>query len=88
MAVFPIPRASDFKRLHEAGTDWLGPVMETWGEEVGIPIKDLLPEMDAQSNGDYLSYFHPCDGHWSARGSAGAAKVLEGWMGEKKSASR
>lgn len=39
MAVFLIPGASDFKRLHEAGADRLGPVMETWGEEVGFPSR-------------------------------------------------
>lgn len=87
MGVFLIPRANDFKRLHETGANRLGPVMESWGQEVGIPIKDLLPEMDAQSGGDYLSYFHYCDGHWSARGSAVAATVVENWLGEKKSAS-
>jgi hypothetical protein len=88
MAVFLIPRANDFKRLHAAGADRLGPVMESWGRQVGIPVKDLLPEMNAQSNGDYISYFHSCDGHWSTRGSAVAAKVLENWLGGQKSASR
>jgi hypothetical protein len=88
MAVFLIPRANDFKRLHEAGADRLGPVMEKWGQGVGIPILDLLPEMDAQSNGDNRSYFHECDGHWSKRGSAVAAKIVENWLGEDKSVSQ
>lgn len=83
MAVFLIPRANDFKRLREAGADRLGPVMESWGQEVGIPIKDLLPEMDARSNGDSKSYFFSCDNHWSARGSAVAADIMETWLGEK-----
>jgi len=84
LAVFLIPRATDFKRLHEAGTDRLGPVMESWGRDVGIPIKDLEPEMDARARGDYRSYFFSCDGHWAPHGSATAADILETWLGEKK----
>jgi hypothetical protein len=83
VAVFLIPRANDFLRLHQAGTNRLGPLLERWGHDSGIPVKDLLPEMEAQSGGDYRSYFLPCDGHWSARGSAVAAKVLEPWLDEK-----
>ncbi len=84
--VFLIPRANDFLRLHQTGSDRLGPVMEQWGQEVGIPIKDLLPQMDADSGGDYMSYFLPCDGHWSARGNRVAARVLEPWLGETANA--
>lgn len=87
-AVFLIPRANDFLRLHQAGTNRLGPVMERWGQENGIAIKDLLPEMEAQSKGDYRSYFLTCDGHWSARGNAVAAGILEPWLGEKKVAEK
>lgn len=88
MAVFLIPRANDFLRLHRAGTNRLGPEMERWGHEVGIPVKDLLPDMDARSGGDYGAYFLSCDGHWSARGNAVAANILELWLGEKKSPGR
>jgi hypothetical protein len=84
MAVFLIPRANDFMRLRQAGTNRLGPVMESWGHLVGIPVKDLLPDMDARSGGDYRSYFLSCDGHWSARGNAVAANILEPWLHEKK----
>jgi hypothetical protein len=84
VAVFLIPRANDFMRLHQAGTNRLGPVMESWGHDVGIPIKDLLPDMEARSGGDYRSYFLTCDGHWSARGDAVAAQILEPWLNEKK----
>ena len=84
MAVFLIPRANDFLRWHEKGTNRLGPVMERWGHDVGIPVKDLLPDMDARCNGDYASYFHSCDGHWSARGNSVAADILEPWLGEEK----
>lgn len=83
-AVFLIPRANDFLRLHQAGTNRLGPVMERWGQENGVQIKDLLPDMDAQSKGDYRSYFLTCDGHWSARGNAIAAGILESWLDETK----
>jgi len=85
MAVFLIPRANDFLRLHASGANRLGPVMESWGNDVGIHIKDLLPDMNARSNGDYRSYFLSCDGHWSASGNAVAAGILEPWMSEKKS---
>jgi hypothetical protein len=84
MAIFLIPRVNDFQRLHQAGTNRLGPVMERWGNDVGIPVKDLLPDMEARSNGDFRSYFLSCDGHWSARGSTVAADILEPWLGEKK----
>jgi hypothetical protein len=84
MAVFLIPRTIDFQRLHQAGTDRLGPVLESWGAEAGIPVKDLLPEMDARSKGDYQSYFLSCDGHWSPYGGAVAAEILEPWLDEKQ----
>lgn len=80
VAVILIPTANDFQRLQQAGTNRLGPVMEHWGQEVGIPVKDLLPEMEARSRGDYRSYFLPCDGHWSAKGDAMAASILEPWL--------
>jgi hypothetical protein len=86
MYVFLIPRANDFVRLHQTGSDRLGPVMQQWGSQVGIPIKDLLPEMEAASGGNFMSYFLPCDGHWSARGDRVAARVLEPWLGEKRTA--
>jgi hypothetical protein len=80
MAVFLIPSAIDFRRLHQAGTNRLGPEMERWGQVTGIPVKDLLPQMDAESGGDYASYFLSCDGHWAAPGAAEAAKILEPWL--------
>jgi hypothetical protein len=82
--VILIPRLSDFLRLHQAGTNRLGPVMERWGTEVGIPIKDLLPEMDVRANGNFRQYFLPCDGHWSARGNAVAASIVEPWLSTHK----
>ncbi|HLI64180.1 MAG TPA: hypothetical protein VKV05_12335 [Terriglobales bacterium] len=77
--VFLIPRPSDFKRFRK-GEDRLGPVMEAWGRQVGIRIKDLLPEMEARSKGDYRPYFLPCDDHWSAYGSEVAADILQPWI--------
>jgi hypothetical protein len=83
VAIFLIPRAIDFKRFHESKENRLGPVMESWGQEVGIPVKDLLPQMDAMSGGDYTSFYLPCDGHWSAHGGAVAADVLQPWLDYK-----
>jgi hypothetical protein len=83
-AVFLLPEGNDFARLHQAGTNRLGPVMEQWGRENGIAIKDLLPEMDARANGNYRSYFLPCDGHWTAHGNRVAADILEPWLDETK----
>ncbi len=84
VAVFLLPEGNDFARLHQAGTNRLGPVMEQWGRENGIAIKDLLPEMDARANGNYRSYFLTCDGHWTAHGSRVAADILEPWLDETK----
>jgi len=84
--VFLIPRANDFLRLHQNGSNRLGPLMEQWGGANGIPVKDLLPPMEADSGGDFMSYFLPCDGHWSARGDRVAAQILEPWLGESASA--
>jgi hypothetical protein len=42
-------------------------------------VKDLLPEMDAASGGDFLAY-SLCDGHWSERGSTTVAQILEPWI--------
>jgi hypothetical protein len=86
MYVFLIPRANDFVRLHQAGSNRLGPVMQAWGTQVGIPINDLLPEMEADSGGNFMAYFLPCDGHWSARGNRVAADILESWLGGKATA--
>lgn len=83
LKVFLIPRANDFVRLHQNGTNRLGPVLEAWGGEVGVPIKDLLPPMDARSGGDYMSYFLKCDGHWSEHGDAVAAEILEPWLNQE-----
>lgn len=78
--VFLIPRADDFQR-YRAGEDRLGPVLETWGGEVGIRVKDLLPEMEVRSGGDYRPLFLPCDDHWSAKGTQVAADILQPWIG-------
>ena len=87
LAVFLIPCANDFQRLHQSGANRLGPAMERWGQKVGIPVKDLLPDMDARSGGDYLQYFLTCDGHWSAHGNAVAAEILQPWLGYRSTAS-
>jgi len=81
MAVFLIPHAIDFQRVHKTGTNPLGPLIERWGKQQDVPVKDLLPEMDAMSGGDFLSY-SLCDGHWSVRGGTVAAKILEPWLRE------
>jgi hypothetical protein len=79
MAVILIPHAIDFQRVHNTGTNPLGPLVEKWGEQRNVPVKDLLPEMDAMSGGDFLAY-SLCDGHWSERGGAVAAQILEPWL--------
>jgi hypothetical protein len=79
MAVVLIPHAIDFQRVHGTGTNPLGPLVEKWGEQRNVPVKDLLPEMDAMSGGDFLAY-SLCDGHWSDRGGAVAAQILEPWL--------
>jgi hypothetical protein len=77
--VLLIPRPHDFERMRR-GDDRLGPELAAWGQQVGIHVKDLLPEMEAQSRGDYRAYFLPCDDHWSAEGSRVAADILQPWI--------
>jgi len=85
MGVYLIPRADDFVRFASTGADRLGPLMERFGEEVGIRVKDLLPEMAARSGGDYRPYFFTCDGHWSPHGSATAASIVLEWLRDRAS---
>jgi hypothetical protein len=80
MAVLVIPTANDFQRLHQSAANGLGPLMLRWGQENGVAVKDLLPEMDTRANGNYRNLFLSCDGHWSPRGSEVAAEVLEPWL--------
>ena len=77
--VFLIPRANDFLRYRQ-GADRLGPALEAWGRANGIRVKDLLPEMEARSGGNYRPYFLPCDDHWSAEGTQAAADILQPWL--------
>ncbi len=80
VAVFLIPSVNDFVRLRNAHQDRLGPFLENWGKSAGIQVKDLLPEMNQRSGGDYKSFFLTCDGHWTAKGAYAAAAVLEPWL--------
>ena len=79
-AILLIPRANDFMRFHSSGSNRLGPVMESWGQSLGIPVKDLLPEMQEKSYGDFRPYFLECDGHWSSHGNAVASEIIESWL--------
>jgi len=82
MAVVLIPTSNDFARLKQSGANRLGPVVLSWGQEKGIPVKDLLPDMDARSGGDFHTFFLSCDGHWTPKGSKVAAEVLEPWLAQ------
>jgi hypothetical protein len=82
MAVILIPTSNDFARLKQSGANRLGPVVLNWGQEKGVPVKDLLPEMDAQSGGNFHTYFLSCDGHWTPKGSKVAAEILEPWLAQ------
>jgi hypothetical protein len=79
MGVIVIPHAIDFQRVHSTGTNPLASLLEKWGREHDVAVKDLLPEMDAMSNGNFLAY-SLCDGHWSERGNAATAQILEPWI--------
>lgn len=82
VAVFLIPTLTDFLRYHQSGADRVGPAVTAWGQTNGIPVKDLLPEMDARAHGDYRSFFLGCDGHWSPKGGQAAANVLQPWLAQ------
>jgi serine/threonine protein phosphatase PrpC len=47
-----------------------------------VPVKDLLPEMDARAGGNPRNFFLRCDGHWSPAGGQAAAEVLEPWLAQ------
>jgi len=57
-------------------------VVLSWGQEKGVPVKDLLPDMDARSGGNFHTLFLSCDGHWTPKGSKVAAEILEPWLGQ------
>jgi hypothetical protein len=82
MAVFLIPTLTDFLRYHQSAANRVGPAVEAWGKANGIPVKDLLPEMDGRAAGDYRPFFLRCDGHWSPEGGKVAAEVLEPWLAQ------
>jgi hypothetical protein len=44
--------------------------------------------MDARSGGDYRTYFLSCDGHWTKKGSAMAAQILEPWLAQLSAATK
>lgn len=79
MSVFLVPRPADFEHAKK-GSNRLGPVLEKWGRANGIPVKDLLPEMDTRTHGDFHKLILPCDTHWSAYGNALAADILQPWI--------
>lgn len=80
MAVFLIPTYTDFLRYRQSHADKVGPAVEQWGKANGIPVKDLLPEMDARAGKDPRDFFLKCDGHWSPEGGQAAAEALEPWL--------
>jgi len=82
MAVFVIPTYIDFLRFQKSGADRLGPVLVKWGQDNGLPVKDLLPEMYARSGSNFSSLFLSCDGHWTSHGSELAADVLQPWLAQ------
>jgi len=82
MAVLLLPTYTDFLRYHQSGADRVGPAVEKWGQANSVPVKDLLPEMDARSGGNYRNFFLKCDGHWSPQGGQAAAEVLEPWLAQ------
>ena len=79
MYVFLVPRANDFQRARQ-GSNRMGPALESWGQKSGIPVKDLLPEMEARTHGDDSSLYLHCDAHWSPYGNSVAADVLQPWV--------
>ncbi len=82
MAVFLIPTYTDFLRYRQSHDDRVGPAVESWGRANGVPVKDLLPEMDERAGGNPRNFFLRCDGHWSPAGGQAAAEVLEPWLAQ------
>ena len=79
MYVYVIPRNTDFERAAK-GSNRLGPAIESWGREQGIPIKDLLPAMLERTQGNVDALRLPCDTHWSPYGNRVAADIIQQWV--------
>ena len=65
VVIVTIPMLRDLQNLHDRGQ----PPLPTWfgqmGKELGFVYVDLLPVLAANA-GDWDSYYHECDHHWTS----------------------
>jgi hypothetical protein len=75
VVIVTIPMKRDLQNLKDRGP----PPLPTWfrqmSKELGFVYADLLPVL-AANVGDWDSYYHECDHHWTAKANALVAKVL------------
>ncbi|HUD72880.1 MAG TPA: SGNH/GDSL hydrolase family protein [Dongiaceae bacterium] len=76
VAVVLVPAPTDFLRYSQSGDSPLAKQLEALGAERGFRLVDLLPPMSA-SDPNWEEYSLSCDMHWSAKGNATAADILE-----------
>ena len=80
--VFLVPRGNDFQRAR-GGSNRLAPALAGWGVAHDIAIKDLLPEIETRTGGDYGPIFLRCDDHWSPDGTRLVADIVQPWINGK-----
>jgi hypothetical protein len=75
VVIVSIPFKRDLLNLQERGTPPLPAWFGELSRELGFTYVDLLPIL-AANPGEWESYYHACDHHWTAKANAIVAKVL------------
>jgi SGNH hydrolase-like domain, acetyltransferase AlgX len=76
LVVVLIPAINDLALYDPAKGSRLGRDLTAWANANGVALIDLLPLMYRADDTVHQSYFQACDGHWSAKGSAVAARLV------------
>ena len=81
VVIVTIPMLRDLLNLKDRGQPPLPAWFAQMSRELGFTYVDLLPVLAADA-GDWGSYYHPCDHHWTSKANALVAKVLAPVMEE------
>ena len=75
VVIVTIPMLRDLLNLKDRGQPPLPAWFAQMSRELGFTYVDLLPVLAADA-GDWGSYYHACDHHWTSKANALVAKVL------------